>query len=160
LIVLAEYTNDAGNNFPPFSTKHPIDYYERLGFGQQQPPFSTENPVNPASLTGYFRECSCSRFWLEQAALIGPIPMGALTDSGPELRSRNILDRVEQINSRILFDADLDSDDIISSNEMLVLIFENIAKLQPANRDNLPLQIRRQIAPLLELKKTITLHVA
>lgn len=159
LVILAEYANNAANDFPTFSSLHPIDYYERLGFGQQQPPFSTQNPVNPASLNGYFRECSCNRFWLERAGLIGPVPMGTLNDPGPEARSQAILNRAATVNPRIFFDADLDSDDVVSSSEMLVLIVENIAALQPANRDNLPLVVRRQIGPFAS-HKTVTLHVA
>ena len=159
LVILAEYANDAANNFPTFSSLHAIDYYERLGFGQQQPPFSTKDPVNPASLDGYFRQCSGSRFWLERAGLLGPIAMGALNDPGPEARSQRILEQAALLNPRIFFDADLDSDDIVTSSEMLVLIVENIAALQPANRDNLPLQLKWQIGPIA-LNKTVTLHVA
>ncbi len=159
LVILAEYANDAANNFPPFSSLHPIEYYERLAFGQQQPPFSTQDPVNPASLDGYFRECSGNRFWFERAGLFGPLAMGALNDPGPEARSQRILAQVAEINPRIFFDADLDSDDVVSSSEMVVLIVENIAALQPANRDNLPLQLQRQIGPIA-LHKTVTLHVA
>ena len=50
LIILGEYSN-----FPAFSTKHPLNYYEALGFGNPNLPFSTTNPVNPASLTDQTR---------------------------------------------------------------------------------------------------------
>ena len=69
------------------------------------------------------------------------------------------LEQAALLNPRIFFDADLDSDDIVTSSEMLVLIVENIAALQPANRDNLPLQLKWQIGPIA-LNKTVTLHVA
>jgi hypothetical protein len=45
LLVLAQYSNH-----PAFNTFHPVEYYERLGFGNPTSPFSTANPVNPASL--------------------------------------------------------------------------------------------------------------
>jgi M6 family metalloprotease-like protein len=159
LVVLAEYQNDANNGFPPFSSRHPTAYYEQLGFGQPQPPFSTQNPVNPASLTGYFRECSINRFWLERAGLVGPVAMGVLNDPGPELRSKRILDKVAELNPRVFLDSDLDGDQFVSSSELLVLIVENIAALQPANRDNSPVQVRRQIGPL-SFPVTVTLHVS
>ena len=160
LVVLAEYQNDANNSFPPFSSHHSTAYYEQLGFGQaSQPPFSTQNPVNPASLTGYFRECSLDRFWFERAGLVGPVAMGVFDDPGPELRSKRILGKVAELNPRVFLDSDLNADNFVSSSELLVLIVENIAALQPANRINSPVQVRRQIGPA-SFPLTVTLHVA
>jgi hypothetical protein len=160
LIVLAEYDNDANNRCPPFSTLHPLEYYERLGFGDQRPPFSTTQPVNPASLTGYVQEASLGRFWFTRAGLAGPFSMGPLVDPGhPELRAHRILARLGAESPQILFDADEDGNHLVSSGELVVLIVENIRDLQPANRDNLPLDIRMTVGPVT-VHKTVQLHVA
>src|SRR5687768_12713583 len=70
LIVLAEYDADDTERFSPFSDVHPLDYYERLGFGEPTPPFSTADPVNPASLSAYFSENSGGRFTIQRSALV------------------------------------------------------------------------------------------
>ena len=155
-VVLVEYDNDADDNFTPFSAVHPAEYYEKLAFGQQSPPFSTSNPVNPASLDGYFRECSANRFWIERTAVVGPIRMGPLTNGGnPQERARQIITKAGEVNPRIFTDSDLNGDGTVASSEMLLLIIENFKPLQPANRDNTPLQVTWQGAA-----KTVNLHVA
>ena len=161
LIVLVEYDNDPADNFPPFSATHPLDYYEKLGFGVPDQPFATSGPVNPASLTEYFRECSLGRFWLTRADMVGPISMGPLNDPGPEARSQRILARVAAFEPRIFFDADADGNSVITPSEFLVLVVENVKALQPANRDNLAVVARIDVGfPPLALTKTISLHVA
>jgi M6 family metalloprotease-like protein len=161
LIVLVEYDNDPADNFPPFSATHPLDYYEKLGFGVPDPPFATSGPVNPASLMEYFRECSLGRFWLTRADMVGPVSMGPLDDPGPEARSQRILARVAAFEPRMFFDADTDGNSVITPSEFLVLVVENAKALQPANRDNLAVVARIDVAfPPLVLTKTISLHVA
>jgi hypothetical protein len=161
LVVLVEYDNDPGGNFPSFSSTHPLEYYERLGFAAPTPPFTTAEPVNPASLTEYFRECSLGRFWLARADMVGPIAMGTLSDPGPEARAQRIISRVASFDPRMFFDADEDGNSVITPSEFIVLVVENFKALQPANRDNLPVQVRVDL-PLLPLAvtRTISLHVA
>jgi M6 family metalloprotease-like protein len=161
LIVLVEYDNDSADNFPPFSAMHPLEYYEKLGFGVPDPPFSTSGPINPASLTEYFRECSLGRFWLTRADMAGPISMGPLIDPGPQVRAQRILARVADFEPRIFFEADEDGNSIITPSEFLVLVVENFRALQPANRDNLPVAVRMDVDIVhLAVTKTIRLHVA
>jgi M6 family metalloprotease-like protein len=161
LIVLAEYDADDTGRFSPFSDVHPLDYYERLGFGQPTPPFSTANPINPASLSAFFNENSGGRFTIRRGALVGPLPMGAFytTDPGPETRLRDILQRAEELVPDVFFSADSDADGQIEFNEMLVVTVENFLHGWPANRDNLPFTITRQ-TPGGSVTKTVTLHVA
>jgi Tachylectin len=159
LIVLVEYDNDAQDNFPPFSGMHPNDYYEKLGFGLPIPPFSTSGPVNPASLTEYFRECSLGRFLLSRAGVVGPLSMGPLIDPGPEARSQRILARVAALDPRMFFDADEDGNAVITPSEFLVVVVENVRGLQPANRDNLPVDVRIDLG-IAHVTKTVRLHVA
>lgn len=159
LIVLAEYENDAADNFPAFASIHPLEYYDKLGFATPQPPFTTRNPINPASLTDYFKECSLGRFWFQRANLVGPISMGRLVDMGPEARSQAILQRVAQFDPRMFFDADADGNATVSSSEFVVVLFENIRQLQPANRDNLPVVFRVNLG-IVSVSKTIRLQVA
>jgi hypothetical protein len=85
--------------------------------------------------------------------------MGPLNDPGPEARSQQILSRVAQFEPRLFFDADDDGNLVITPSEFVVLVVENAKALQPANRDNLPVQVRMEL-PLLALTKTIRLHVA
>ena len=155
LIVLIQYDNDSAGDLPPFTATHPVDYYEKLGFGVPVPPFTTSGPINPASLTEYFRECSLGRFWFTRADLVGPISMGPLNDPGPQARAQQILARVAAFEPRIFFDADEDGNSIITPSEFVVLVVENVKAEQPANRNNLPVQARVEIQT-----KTISLHVA
>jgi M6 family metalloprotease-like protein len=159
LIVLVEYDNDAADNFPPYSAMHPLEYYEKLGFGAPNPPFATSGPVNPASLTEYFRECSLGRFWLTRVDMAGPISMGPLVDPGPEARSQRILARIAEFEPKIFFDADEDGNAIVTPSEFLVLVVENFRALQPANRDNLAVEVRINVG-IAQVTKTIRLHVA
>jgi M6 family metalloprotease-like protein len=156
-VVLVEYDNDADGSCPPFSAVHPVEYYEKLAFGSPDPPFSTSDPVNPASLAGYLRECSANRFWLTPTALVGPIgDMGPLTDGAhPEARARRIIQRASQLRPDMFLDSDLNGDGVVASSEMLLLIIENIAGDQPANRDNTPLPVAWG-----GVTKYVTLHVA
>ncbi|WP_158292211.1 tachylectin-related carbohydrate-binding protein [Paracraurococcus ruber] len=159
VVILAEYDDNAAGDFPIFGSVHAPDYYEKLAFGQPSPPFTTASPVNPASLDGYFRECSLGRFWLEPGAVIGPIRMGVLNDKGPETRSQQIIARAVEQQPALFAAADLDGDQVVGSSELVVLIVENIKGLQPANRGNFAVQFQMQIGPV-QLKKTITLRVA
>jgi M6 family metalloprotease-like protein len=161
LIVLTEYDADDTERFAPFSDVHPLDYYERLGFGQPTPPFSTANPINPASLTAFFEENSGGRFRIRRAALVGPIRVGAFytTDPGPEMRLRDILQRAEELVPDVFFTADADADGQIEFSEMLVVTVENFLHGWPANRDNVPFTITRQTREGAHTK-TVRLHVA
>jgi M6 family metalloprotease-like protein len=133
LIVLGEYSN-----FPDaFTDVHPLEYYQRLGFGNPAPPFSTDDPVNPASLGEYFRENSNGRFSGFSIPLtrrvVGPIRLGHFynTDPGPEARSAAILDRVAREDPGVFADAEFDFDDHVDTHELCVLLVENIPGAMP-----------------------------
>lgn len=160
IVLLAEYTDNPAGDFPTFGSIHDSDYYGKLAFGTPAPPFTTSGPVNPASLAAYFREVSLGRFWFTPGAVIGPLAMGPLgTDPGPEIRAQRIIERASQINPRLFFEADADGNDLVTSSEMVVLIFENFRNLQPANRVNAPVIIRRDQI-FFSIKKTVVLDVA
>ena len=158
LIILGEYSN-----FPAFSTKHPLNYYEALGFGNPNLPFSTTNPVNPASLTEYFREVSNGRFWFDQVGVYGPVALGVYAnDPGPEARTAGILSRVAAEAPQLFAARDANGDRIIAFDELCVLLFENVDNLQPANRDNNPVTFSVSL-PLpvpASITETIRVHIA
>jgi hypothetical protein len=155
LIVLGEYSN-----FPPFSTEHTLQYYERLGFGNPTPPFSTDNPVNPASLREYFHENSNGRFRFDRVAVVGPVALGVYAnDPGPEERTAGILRRVAEFAPQLFVGADVDSDRLVEFDELTVLLFENITGLQPANRDNNPFSISLDLG-IVTWRVTVRVHIA
>jgi M6 family metalloprotease-like protein len=159
LIILGEYSN-----FPAFSTKHPMSYYEALGFGNPNLPFSTDNPVNPASLTEYFREVSSGRFWFNEIRIYGPVALGTYsgaTDPGPEVRTAGILSRVAAAAPQLFVAQDANSDRTIAFDELCVVLFENIDNLQPANRDNNPVTFSVHLPGLpISIDETIRVHIA
>jgi M6 family metalloprotease-like protein len=150
LIVLGEYSN-----FPAFDTVHPLQYYERLGFGSPVPPFSTDNPVNPASLREYFRENSNGRFSFDRVAVV-PIQLGIYAnDPGPEARSAGILSRVAALEPERFINTDVNHDQRVAFDELCVVLFENITGALPANRNNNPFQLNTT-----SWNGTIRVHVA
>jgi hypothetical protein len=154
LIVLGEYSN-----FPPFSTSHELEYYERLGFGTPAAPFSTDNPVNPASLREYFRENSNGRFWFDRVAVM-PLQLGVYAnDPGPEARSAGILNRVAEQAPELFFTADSNLDHQVAFDELCVVLFENITGALPANRDNDPIHFTIHRFPVA-WDETVRVHVA
>ncbi|GAB3399402.1 tachylectin-related carbohydrate-binding protein [Flindersiella endophytica] len=156
LIVLGEYSN-----FPAFSTVHPLEYYERLGFGTPTSPFSTDDPVNPASLREYFREISNGRFWFDRVAVAGPISLGPYADDpGPEARSAGILSRVAAQAPEFFVNADTNLDHQVAFDELCVVLVENITGAWPANRDNNPVHFTIERFPLTPWDETIRVHVA
>lgn len=157
LIILGQYSN-----FAPFDALHPMNYYEALGFGNQNTPFSTDNPVNPASLREYFREVSNGRFWFNGVAVYGPVHLGEYAnDPGPEARSAGILARVAAEAPELFAAQDANGNRVISFDELCVVLFENIDNLQPANRDNNPVtfSVRLPFFPIT-VTETIRVHIA
>jgi M6 family metalloprotease-like protein len=158
--ILAQYDDNGMGAFPAFSSVHPIEYYQKLSFANPNPPYTTQNPVNPASLAGYFDECSLGRFSLVPGALVGTLSMGPFgNDPGPEQRARKIIEKAAQQLPQLFVGADQDSDSFVVTGEMQVLIVENISTLQPANRQNAPAALRLPW-PLSTLNKTISVAVA
>lgn len=157
LIVLGEYSN-----FPAFSSRHPPEYYERLGFGKPTGPFSTDNPVNPASLREFFRENSNGRFWFDRIAVVGPVPLGEYAnDPGPEARSAGILHRVAVQDPSLFADTDANRDHQVAFDELCVVLIENITGALPANRDNNPFHFTVPVPVLMaEQAMTVRVHVA
>jgi len=134
LVLLAEYTGAA---YPPYSKTHPASYYRQLAFGVAPArPFAT--PGNPASLSAFVKENSNGRFQFTRAGsgVVGPLSMNDFyaTDPGPEQRSADILARAADL-ALVRFSAfDANRDGAVGSDELVVLIVENIPMLMPANR--------------------------
>lgn len=156
LVILVQYPAHAA-----FSTAHPPEYYDRLGFGNPNPPFSTANPINPASLTEFFRENSHGRFWFNRVGVIGPISMDdAVANLGPEERSARILEQVTQIAPLAFIGADVDRDNLVEFEELCVSLFENIPNYQPGNRNNIQFQFDADIGFGLRWTGKVQVHVA
>ena len=162
IVVLAEYDVDDSGRFGTFADAHPVEYYERLAFGRPTPPFSTQDPVNPASLSAFFAENSGGRFTITRAALVGPIKRGPFydTDPGPETRLRDILEAAEALAPDAFFGADKDADNQVEFEELLGVTVENFLHGYPANRDNVPFSITRQLPGGGTQTKTVQVHVA
>jgi len=162
IVVLVEYDVDDSGRFGTFADAHPVEYYERLAFGRPTPPFSTQDPVNPASLSAFFAENSGGRFTITRAALVGPIRRGPFYDAdpGPETRLRDILEAAEALAPDVFFGADRDADNQVEFEELLVVTVENFLHGFPANRDNVPFSISRQLPGGGTQTKTIQVHVA
>jgi M6 family metalloprotease-like protein len=137
LVILVEYSN-----WPEFASWHPTSYYEELAFGHPEPPFTTRDPVNPASLAQYFIENSDGRFTFSRVEVVGPLALGLLNDPGPEARTALILTEVARQSPDLFVGLDADGNQSLEFDELCVLLFENIPKAQPANRNNNPVVIQ------------------
>lgn len=144
LIVMAEYqSGPAGFTFPPFSQTHGSVFYDRLGFRDPAfPPFNAND--NPASLTTFVRENSNSRFSFVRAGagVVGPVNLGdsgALTDATTAARNMRALSDPTVSAAIKLGDFDTNNDGIVTSDELTVLIVDNVVDPSqptgnPANR--------------------------
>ena len=162
IVVLVEYDVDDSGRFGTFADAHPVEYYERLAFGQPTPPFSTQDPVNPASLSAFFTENSGGRFTITAATLMGRMkrwPFNAASVR-PGTRCRDILEAAEALAPDVFFGADRDADNQVEFEELLVVTVENFLHAWPANRDNVPFTITRQLTGGGSQTKTVQVHVA
>jgi M6 family metalloprotease-like protein len=141
LVLLAEYTGAA---YPPFSKTHPASYYEKLAFGPAPArPFTT--PENPASLSAFVKENSNGRFAFTRAGagVVGPLDMKDFyaVDPGPEQRSADIFARAAALGLVRFSEFDVNHDGSVGSDELTVVIVENIVPLLPANRISKPIVV-------------------
>jgi len=92
------------------------------------------------------------RFWFQRVGVFGPVAMGPYqNDPGPEARTAGILARVASVSPDLFTAADENQDQAVTVDELCAVIFENINMLQPANRNNNPIQVAG---------KTVAVHIA
>lgn len=137
LLLLQEFTSPTADPYLKLTDAHPLDYYEKLAFGHQTPPFSTDNPVNPASLTDFVEENSLGRFRFIRHGTLGPMPMGVYANFDDRTHTRTIVQRLADLYPSLAFPVDDDHNAVVTSDELVVLVVDNIRDRMPANRGNL-----------------------
>ncbi|MEU3480918.1 hypothetical protein ACI2LO_33145 [Streptomyces sp. NPDC033754] len=164
LVLLLEYDDNAQGDFPRLASVHPPAYYDQLSFGHPDPPFSTDSPVNPAGLAGYVDECSIGRFSLFRVAIDGPFPMGPFGNPDDSTHIQRVAQKVIDYSPWAFIGIDGDAFDLlVSSDELVVLVIENIRQRFPASRPNEPVYATTELFgghPPAEVTVTLAVQIA
>ncbi|MEU0429668.1 hypothetical protein ABZ235_40115 [Streptomyces canus] len=164
LVLLLEYDDNAQGDFPRLAAVHPPAYYDQLAFGHPNPPFVTDNPANPAGLAGYVEECSIGRFSFTRVAIDGPFSMGPFGNPDDSTHIQRVAQKIIDYSPWAFIGIDGDVFDLlVSSDELVVLVIENIRKRFPANRPNDPVYATTEYfigQPLSQVTVSLEVRIA